>query len=424
MVAQKEVLRAERMAVSDFSDWLAEFCAPGIALFVKRLSGNDTLANGAHQAGPYIPKDFLFRLFPTIDRVDEKNPDQRFELAVDSHMDAREVRVVYYNSKRREGKKNGRDETRLTNFGGGASALLDPESTGALAVFAFPLDDSGRALNCHVWVCRHETEEDLAEERFGPVEPGRFVMWSPEQPGLFPPYAARRASCWLEPAEIPPHWLERFPTGAEIVRKTVEMRPENGTAPDKRLLRRRECEYEIFRSVEEATETPAIRAGFASLDDFVARAQTILQRRKARSGRSLELHTREILIEERFREGVDFEHGPQSEPGKRPDFLFPSQAAYRDPSFAAGNLRMLATKTTCRDRWRQVLNEADRIPEKHLLTLQEGVSEAQFREMTQAKVRLVVPEPLIEKFAASIRTDIVTLESFLGDLRVLSAGRK
>ncbi|MBW6506897.1 MAG: type II restriction endonuclease [Rhodobacteraceae bacterium] len=409
------------MAVSDFMDWLADFCAPRIALFVKRLSGNDTLANGAHQAGPYIPKDFLFRIFPMINRIDAKNPDHRFELAVDSHMDAREVRVIYYNSKRHEGKPNGRDETRLTNFGGGASALLDPESTGALAVFAFPLDENGAATSCHVWVCRHETEEDIAEERFGPIEPGRFLMWSPEQPGLFPPYAAGRASCWLEPAEIPPAWLARFPTGAEIVRKTVELRPERGTAPDKRLLRRRDCEFEIFRSLEEAIELPAIHAGFTSLDDFISRAQTVLQRRKARSGRSLELHTREILIEERFREGVDFQHGPQSEPGKRPDFLFPSQGAYRDPGFPAARLRMLATKTTCRDRWRQVINEADRIPVKHLLTLQEGVSEAQFREMTQANVRLVVPEPLIAKFPASIRADLQTLESFMGDLRLLGS---
>lgn len=411
------------MAVSDFTDWLGVFCAPGVALFVKRLSGNDTLANGTHQAGPYIPKDFLLRIFPMINRTDEKNPDHRFELAVDSHMDAREVRAVYYNSKRHEGKRNGRDETRLTNFGGGASALLDPESTGALAVFAFPLDENGAAASCHVWVCRHETEEDVAEERFGPVEPGRFVMWSPAQPGLFPPYATGHASCWLEPAEIPSAWLAQFPTGAEIVHKTVELRSEHGTPPDSRLLRRRECEFEIFRSVEEAIELPAILAGFTTLDGFISKAQTILQRRKARSGRSLELHTREILIEERFREGADFEHGSQSEPGKRPDFLFPSQAAYRDPNFPAHRLRMLATKTTCRDRWRQVLNEADRIPVKHLLTLQEGVSEAQFREMTQANVQLVVPEPLIGKFPASIQADIQTLESFMGDLRLLEVAK-
>ena len=117
---------------------------------------------------------------------------------------------------------------------------------------------------------------------------------------------------------------------------------------------------------------------------------------------------------------MDFQHGPQSEPGKRPDFLFPSQAAYRDPNFPEARLRMLATKTTCRDRWRQVINEADRIPVKHLLTLQEGVSEAQFREMAQANVQLVVPEPLIAKFPASIQAHIMTLESFFGDLRLLA----
>lgn len=410
------------MANADLTDWLGDFCAPGIALCVKRLSGNDTLANGAHQAGPYIPKAFLFRLFPAINRTDEKNPDHRFELAVDSHMDVRQVRVIYYNSKRFEKNPKGRDETRLTGFGGEASPLLDPASTGALTVFAFPLDESGAATHCHVWVCRNGVEEDIAEERFGPVEPGRFIMWSPEQPGLFPPFAAGPARCRLEPSEIPPAWLAQFPTGAEIVRRTVELRPEHGTAPDMRLLRRRECEFEIFRSVEEAVELPAVRAGFTTLDDFISRAQTVLQRRKARSGRSLELHTREILIEEGFHEGTDFQHGAFSEAGKRPDFLFPSQAAYLDPDFPAARLRMLATKTTCRDRWRQVINEADRIPVKHLLTLQEGVSETQFHEMTQANVQLVVPEPLIGKFPASIRTDLVTLESFMGDLRLLVAG--
>lgn len=407
------------MAGADLTEWLGEFCAPGVALFVKRLSGNDTLANGAHQAGPYIPKEFLFRIFPMINRTDTKNPDHWFELAVDSDMGLRQVRAIYYNSKRSEGKPNGRDETRLTNFGGGASALLDAESTGALTIFAFPLDESGAATRCHVWVCRHETEEDLVEERFGPVEPGRFVIWLPEQPGLFPPFAARRANCWLAPEEIPALWLSRFPTGAEIVRKTVELRPVPELSPDKRLVRRRECEFEIFRSVEEAVELPAIRAGFTTLDDFISRAQTVLQRRKARSGRSLELHTREILLEERLKEGENFSHGPQSEPGKRPDFLFPSEAAYRDPAFPANRLRMLAAKTTCRDRWRQVLNEAARIPVKHLLTLQEGVSEGQFREMTEAKVQLVVPEPLIEKFPRSVRPHIQTLESFIADVRLL-----
>jgi hypothetical protein len=171
--------------------------------------------------------------------------------------------------------------------------------------------------------------------------------------------------------------------------------------------------------VEEAIEMPMIHAGFQTIDDFLARAQTILQRRKARSGRSLELHTREILIEERLREGTDFAQGRESDPGRRPDFLFPSEAAYKDPVFPANRLRMLAVKTTCRDRWRQVLNEADRIGTKHLLTLQEGVSEGQFREMTEAHVQLVVPAPLFEKFPQSVQPHLLTLESFIADVRLV-----
>jgi hypothetical protein len=82
---------------------------------------------------------------------------------------------------------------------------------------------------------------------------------------------------------------------------------------------------------------------------------------------------------------------------------------------------MLAVQTTCKDRWRQVMNEADRVQEKHLLTLQEGVSENQFREMVEAKVQLVVPAKLIDSFPKSVRPHLQTLESFIGDVRLLSA---
>lgn len=244
------------------------------------------------------------------------------------------------------------------------------------------------------------------------------------QEGLFDTLGqAPRASCWLSDSEIPVEWRTRFPSGAEIVRRAVEMRADSSLDPDRRLLRRRECEFEIFRSVEQAVELPHITAGFPTIDAFIARAQTILQRRKARSGHSLELHARAIFLEERLIEDSHFTHQPESEPGKRPDFLFPSAAAYHDSSFPADRLRMLAVKTTCRDRWRQILNEADRVPAKHLLTLQEGVSEAQFREMTQAGVQLVVPSGLFATFPKPVQPHLQSLESFIGDVRLLPIGQ-
>ena len=77
-------------------------------------------------------------------------------------------------------------------------------------------------------------------------------------------------------------------------------------------------------------------------------------------------------------------------------------------------LWMLAVTTTCRDRWRrQILNEADRIPTQHLLTVLEGVSESQFREVKESGVQLVVPSRLWTHYPAVVRRELVSLRDFI-----------
>jgi EcoRII C terminal/Restriction endonuclease EcoRII, N-terminal len=412
------------VALADVSSWMDEFGRLSTVWYAKRLSANDTLATHAHQAGPYIPKEFLFEIFPSLHNPNKKNPDLYFNLYIDSHADHKLVRAVWYNTKvRGEGTRN---ETRLTGFGGQQSALLDPDSTGALAIFVFVLDADELAEVCHVWVCVDRTQEDLFEERLGPVEPKTYVIWKPgtqPTPNLLA-VPATPGTCHLNAHEIPPEWLQKFPSGEEIIRRTMSMRPPLALNADVRLLKRRQCEYEIFQSVEQAFYLPRIREGFQTVDSFVGLAQTILQSRKSRSGNSLELHAREIMREEGLRAGTDFVHRPVIEGGKRPDFLFPTVAAYEDMAFPSNHLRMLAAKTTCKDRWRQVLNEANRIATKHLLTLQEGVSEGQFREMHEAGVQLVVPSGLHESYPEAVRPHLISLESFLGDVRLLNLDRE
>lgn len=409
------------MSVGDLSDWMDEYGRPGYVWYAKRLSGNDTLANGSHQAGPYIPRELLFEIAPQTNTPDVHNPDVSLEIYVDSHADVRTIRGVWYNGKFHGGTRN---EARLTGFGGKNSILLDPDSTGALAVFVFSPATGDTPLTCHAWLCEGEgTEADLVEERLGPVEPKMPVIW---HPGAGEPHAdlfglapTTRSTCWLGPRDIPPAWLVSFPTGRQIIEKTISMRRAGSLDADRRLMRRRMCEFEIFRSVEEATWMPRIEEGFDGIDSFLGLANTILQSRKSRAGKSLEYHTIAILEEEGFVAGTTYAHNPSIEGGKRPDFLFPHVPAYEDMSFPANRLRMLAAKTTCRDRWRQVLNEADRIPVKHLLTLQEGISVTQFREMTEAGVRLVVPAGLHRSYHEDVRPHLLTLEGFIGDLRVV-----
>ena len=227
------------MAPTDLKNWLDKHSNPDSVWYAKRLSGNDTLANGSHQAGPYIPKKFLFSVFPTLNKPQTKNPDVKFNLYIDSHFDHRCVRATWYNNKFHSdsGKRN---ETRLTKLGGSQSALLDPSNTGALSIFAFSLDDQGTATECHVWVCRCETEEELVEGRIGLVEPGKWTIWPPHYslyPNLFGSTTPTQADCWLAPSEIPPEWLETFPSGMELIDEAVKLRPDLSLTPDRRLLR-------------------------------------------------------------------------------------------------------------------------------------------------------------------------------------------
>lgn len=76
---------------------------------------------------------------------------------------------------------------------------------------------------------------------------------------------------------------------------------------------------------------------------------------------------------------------------------------------------------TCKDRWRQVLNEANRIGKKHLLTVQQGISLNQFREMRVHDVQLVVPAEIIKLYHKDIRAEIMTVEGFLSEVKTLDS---
>jgi hypothetical protein len=79
---------------------------------------------------------------------------------------------------------------------------------------------------------------------------------------------------------------------------------------------------------------------------------------------------------------------------------------------------MLGAKTTCKDRWRQVLSEAARIDDKHLLTLEAAISEPQTTEMRAQKLQLVVPKALHETFSAQQQAWLISLSDFIRVVQV------
>ena len=211
-----------------------------------------------------------------------------------------------------------------------------------------------------------------------------------------------------------------FPSGRELFSLVLELIPYNSweKSADELLLKRRELEFQIFGQIEQSEVLPKVQNGFSTVDDFIKLAHSVSNRRKSRTGTSLELNLETIFTEME----ILFETQVITENRKKPDFLFPSGKAYHAPEFPSLKLHMLASKTCCKDRWRQILNEADRISPKHLFTLQQGVSGNQLQEMKDNNVELVIPRPHLLSFSKEWRGSLLTLESFVDFIKIQQTG--
>lgn len=147
---------------------------------------------------------------------------------------------------------------------------------------------------------------------------------------------------------------------------------------DNVLIAWMENEEALFRVLERHLVGERLRQGFGEdVDAFIDFSLSVQNRRKSRVGHALENH-----LEQVFREHDIFcSRGKMTENKAKPDFIFPGISEYHNPAFPDVRLTMLGVKSTCKDRWRQVLSEAARIERKHLFTLEPGISENQTTEM-------------------------------------------
>lgn len=174
-----------------------------------------------------------------------------------------------------------------------------------------------------------------------------------------------------------------------------------------------EREEILFRTLEKHLLGDHLRKGFADdVEGFIAFSLSVQNRRKSRVGRALENHLEVILIQL----GLRYQRGTVTEGKSRPDFLFPGGREYRDISFESRFLTMLGVKTTCKDRWRQALTEANRIGKKHLLTLETAISNHQTDEMRRHDLSLVVPRPLHATYTTDQRAGLLDISRFAEDV--------
>ncbi|OYU50698.1 MAG: restriction endonuclease [Alphaproteobacteria bacterium PA1] len=192
--------------------------------------------------------------------------------------------------------------------------------------------------------------------------------------------------------------------------------------PDNAILAWVDFEERLFRRLERVIVEDRIRDGFfkesaIDVDAFFAFAISAMNRRKSRAGQSLEHHLAQV-----FRaNNLEFQQGAITERKNRPDFLFPSGAAYHNYDFSEAKLTMLGSKTSLKDRWRQILAEADRITNKHLFTIDTRLSVAQTDQMFASNVQLVVPRKLHETYIPSQQVSIMELAAFIDMVRARSS---
>lgn len=362
--------------------------------YCKFLSANDTGDTGGHQAGIYIAKNAFPILFDEPGKKGE-NKERFVKICWQDDFET-DSRLIYYG-------RGTRDEYRITRFNRGFPFLCT-EHTGDLFVFAKMSDDdySGYILSTD-----DEIDEFLNTFGMGPSDTGRVIEKEEIRPESELDLALSR---FVESLEVDfPSSSEMSANARRIYYEIFDNKGNIIVDPDKEILSWIDVEFKLFRMIEFIRYGDMITKGFGSVEEFIKVANMVLNRRKSRAGKSLEHHLSAVFDENALR----YAFQPTTEGNKQPDFIFPDESSYHNKAYPSDKLVFLGAKTTCKDRWRQVINEADRIAEKHLFTLQQGISVQQLKEMETEKVILVVPRPYIYTFPKEKHDSIWTLKKFI-----------
>lgn len=364
--------------------------------FSKYITANDTGSTGGHQSGFHVHKN-SWQLF--FDKPGQKGENKDKFITIKWQDDFETTsRFIYYGI-------GTRNEYRLTRFGKGFPFLKD-ENIGDLLVIC---KKSNEYFEAFILSHDDEIEGFLNNLNISTTDINGII---PKQNELST--ENKILSCFFEyikslKTDFPSTYelalnsrncyINSFNTTKQIIQNN----------PDREILNWLNAEFNLFKTIENDRYSSIIKTHFSSVEELINTANTILNRRKSRAGKSLEHHLSEIF------NNFDIQYSTQSktEDNKRPDFLFPDLDAYHDPKFDNKKLITLASKTTCKDRWRQILNEADKVKTKHLFTLQQGISKNQLQEMYKYEVCLVVPKPYLSSFPVEYRDRILTLEHFV-----------
>ena len=332
------------------------------AAWCRFITGNDTDSTGSHQSGFYVPKCAASLMFDEPGAKGE-NKEKFVTIKWQDNFITKSC-MKYYG----QGTRN---EYRITRFGRDFPFLED-DNVGDLLIIAKYTDTEYLG---YVLSSDEDIDAFFAYFNLSPGDTNHLINLSgiPSSndilSALFNDFISKHDD-FPETREMASGaracYNAAFHVTEEHLKKT----------PDTILMKWIDTEYQLFRSMEDKFYAEILSKPFETVESFVQTANEVLNRRKSRAGKSLEHHLSDI--------------------------------------FASNNLHFEAQAvTTCKDRWRQVLTEADRIEEKHLFTLQQGISRNQLKEMQDSKLHLVVPRQNIPCFPVEYQSSLLNLSQFI-----------
>lgn len=363
---------------------------------LKFISPNDAGLTGSHQCGFYLPLG-AWEMFTPQPPEDGDNHKHIVEVLWQDGV-VTESAVTWYG-------RGTRHEYRLTRFGRDFP-FLNADAVGNLLVL-IPVS----LTNFRAYVLELEEDIDELQVALGVEVIGTWGVYE-----LGRDHIETESECVNRQFKEFAGLVDGFPSGDEFSAKTREALIDcidrfTAQAADRKLLKAVESEYALFRLIERRFCEPQIHRMFETVDDFLKTAASIMNRRKSRAGRSFENHVGYVLEDA----GIPFTAQPAID-GK-PDIVIPSVEAYHDDSYPVDKLFIVGLKTTCKDRWRQVLNEGQKVPRKHLMTLQKGISANQLGEMAQADVSLIVPQALHRDYPRDSAMQLQGVEGFIDTVK-------
>ncbi|MCB1318884.1 MAG: hypothetical protein KDK34_01460, partial [Leptospiraceae bacterium] len=345
--------------------------------FLKFLAPNDIGLTGSHQDGIYLPTD-CWELF--LDAPGPKGENKSEEVYLDWGDGRSDAYFKWYGKSKSEYRL-----TRVRSY----FAQYEERYVGALFVLMSDGPTADMRRTCQARVVEDEDDIIAVLNFLGitPNETNRLLRFDLDE-RLRPDCEAFLKESGREFPDT-----DRISKRAQQIHRQLYGNTEQGISkgvveqPDRAILDLMSIEYSLFRFMERELYRTLLEKPFRDVENFLRMALEINNRRKSRAGRSLENHLAYILQSA----GLEFSNTATTEDRKKPDFLFPGMEAYHNPKFPAERLIMLGAKTTCKDRWRQIMSEADRVKQKYIFTLQQGISGAQLNEMRSADVQPVLP---------------------------------